>query len=144
MRESMRAAGITRWMASHGNGPPLTGKASSRSSRLLNTVKHPLNAMKNAKRVRSPEQGPKPVKRLRAGNHDVIELDSDGDVVSARPSGTIRQIGGRAMPSSADEAEVLVQRAGATDTQLSSPSTADVLKVFRLDNRRLGWVLWTC
>ncbi|VDC03121.1 unnamed protein product [Peniophora sp. CBMAI 1063] len=153
MREPIRAAGLARWMADHGAQQPLTDKANSKSSRLLNSVKHPLNAMKHAKRVRSPEQSPNPMKRHRA---DIIELDSDGDVVPARAAGNgaiQRQIGGRAAPSGMDEAEVLMQRharrAGATDVQPSAslPSTADVLKVFRLDNRRLGThskyqVLW--
>ncbi|KZV60905.1 DUF1671-domain-containing protein [Peniophora sp. CONT] len=150
IREPIRAAGLARWTASP-TKEPLSQKANSRSSRLSNSVKHPLDAMKKAKRVRSPEQSPAPVKRQRAGQRDVIELDSDGDVVPARETGAIRQIGGRAMPSAADEAELLaqrhVQRTGATDAQPSLPSTADVLKIFRLDNRRLAshskyQVLW--
>ena len=144
MRESIRAAGLARWAASHENRQPLASKANSKSSRLLNSVKHPLMAMKNAKRMRSPDQSPKPTKRQRAGDHHVIELNDDGEIVPVQSMGAIRQIGGRAVPTAADEPDALMQRdtrsAGVTDVQPSLPSTGEVLKAFRLDHRRLGCV----
>jgi hypothetical protein len=104
------------------------GSGGGRAAKLFDTVKRPFGG---GKRGRSAERSAaSPAKRMRAHAPEVIEVDSEGEVVGAQ-----RPTGGRR-----DSSSVQKSKDGAEARTRGVASPAEIVKPFKIEPFKLAYV----